>query len=392
MQCTCVIVGAGIVGSAIAYELSQRGMRDIHVVDPDLEGPLSSSERNAGGVRHLWQHQINFELAKASIAFFEKIESEIGFQQTGYLWLYESQKQSLAQSISQKMLERKIPYDVLAPREITNRYPFLDKLDNVGCALFGPKDGLINSNALKEYFRTQAKEKGVLFHDHTWVQTVGEKTLEISRCENQTIGQKYLQSPPTSPSTETWKSEIIILAAGAWSGYISPLPRIDPPIRPVRRQISYFSVDSFDMSPYGMVVDTSGVYFHPEGGNVLAGFVLPSEPAAIRFDADPGFFQDNIWPALYERSSHFERLREIRSWGGLYSYTPDATGILGKVPGHKSLYEAHSFTGRGVMQSYGAAIALADLILDNQFHSIDASCLSRERFSRGELLKETLHI
>ena len=56
------------------------------------------------------------------------------------------------------------------------------------------------------------------------------------------------------------------------------------------------------------------------------------------------------------------------------------------------VYEAHSFSGRGVMQSYGVGQALADLIASGRYDQLDASALSRARFEGGEPAFEALHI
>jgi glycine/D-amino acid oxidase-like deaminating enzyme len=152
-----------------------------------------------------------------------------------------------------------------------------------------------------------------------------------------------------------------------------------------------FKADDFDMSPYGMVVDTSGVYFHPEGKNILAGIVLKEEPAGFNFQYDNSFFENSIWPALYERSSYFEKLKHLTGWAGLYSYTPDITGILGKVS--ESIYEAHSFTGHGVMQSYAVGLLMSELVTEGKFQTLDAKVLSQSRFhSQSQWLTENLHI
>jgi hypothetical protein len=44
------------------------------------------------------------------------------------------------------------------------------------------------------------------------------------------------------------------------------------------------------------------------------------------------------------------------------------------------------------MQSYGAGEALAELIATGRYGALDASALSRDRFDRGELIREELHI
>ena len=104
-----------------------------------------------------------------------------------------------------------------------------------------------------------------------------------------------------------------------------------------------------------------------------------------------------IWPALYERSSAFERLKHITGWAGLYEVSPDESAIIGKVEtgqpaGKDSVFEAHSFSGHGVMHSYSAGLALAELILRGQYQTMDIGQLSARRFETGQLVREKLVI
>ena len=85
-----------------------------------------------------------------------------------------------------------------------------------------------------------------------------------------------------------------------------------------------------------------------------------------------------------------ERLRHVTGWAGLYEVSPDRSAIVGLAAPH--VYEAHSFSGRGVMQSYGAGQALADLIANGKYGRFDATALSRDRFDRNEQVWEELHI
>ena len=397
MRKDVVIIGAGVVGSAVAYELSRRGVKDIAVLDVDLEGGFSSSERNAGGVRHLWQQRLNSELSRISIAFFKDIASEIGFQEKGYLWLYSNEQKAQGEKVLAHTKERKLAYEALEVAEIKKRYPFIDKTDDLSFALYGEKDGILNTNALKEYFRKNATH--AKFYDGLWashLKSEGGKVSFTAHAVAKTAVETQVTHPEKEPSSvaDRWECEKLIIATGAWSGELLKDHYPTPLTYPVRRQISFFKLEDFDLSPYGMVVDTSRVYFHPEGGNVLSGIVLRDEKPGYKFNYDDDFFESHIWPNLYERSSKFERLKPLSGWGGLYSYSPDITGILGPVPKLPNVYEAHSFTGHGVMHSYAAGKLLAEKILDGKYLSLDAEPLSRERFSRGESdwLKEDLHI
>ena len=143
-----------------------------------------------------------------------------------------------------------------------------------------------------------------------------------------------------------------------------------------------------------MIVDPSGLYLHPEGPHFLAGYSIPDEAPGFDFDYDgDAFFEREIWPRLAHRASSFERCGHVRGWSGLYAVTPDRSGIAGRVAGFSNLFEAHSFTGRGVMQSYAVAEGMASLIASGRFEGFDLGPLTRTRFEDpARWLIEDLHI
>jgi glycine/D-amino acid oxidase-like deaminating enzyme len=380
----------------VAYSLALKGQKNIHVFDPDLNGVLSSSERNAGGVRHLWQQPVNQELSKISISFYESIAEQIGFNQNGYLWLFSEDKKHFGENAYTTAKNNQLQYEKLSPSEIQKKYPFLDKLEGVSFGLLGNKDGILNSNSLKTYYRDEAKKRGVQFHDKSIVSNPSQKQdhteFTVSKVNSEEAAHNYLESNSLmAQSTEHHSCKNLVLCCGAWIKLFPSQLNSPNIVKPIRRQMCSFKADDFDMSPYGMVVDTSGVYFHPEGKNILAGIVLKEEPAGFNFQYDNSFFENSIWPALYERSSYFEKLKHLTGWAGLYSYTPDITGILGKVS--ESIYEAHSFTGHGVMQSYAVGLLMSELVTEGKFQTLDAKVLSQSRFhSQSQWLTENLHI
>jgi glycine/D-amino acid oxidase-like deaminating enzyme len=196
------------------------------------------------------------------------------------------------------------------------------------------------------------------------------------------------------------QAKTVVNCAGPWAGWVAKLLGYSSPSKPVRRQISVFDCRGLDLSPYGMIVDTNFLYFHPEGGNGLAGFAVPREPEGYRFQYDgDAFFMEHIWPTLFERSSYFEQLKHLTGWAGLYEVSPDESAIIGRVvvgePGKVGgVYEAHSFSGHGVMQSYAAGKMLAEEIMKGKtslrLPNQDLSLIMRgDRFERGEPIEET---
>ena len=148
-----------------------------------------------------------------------------------------------------------------------------------------------------------------------------------------------------------------------------------------------------------------GISFAPPGTPPGAKFVNahgaeqrysdPTEPSgyAFHYDGD-AFFTEQVWPRLAGLSSAFERCGHVRGWAGLYSVTPDCSGIVGRVAGVSNAIEAHSFTGRGVMQSRAIGRGVAELIVDGRFETLDLSPLDARRFERdrSSWVVEDLHI
>jgi glycine/D-amino acid oxidase-like deaminating enzyme len=144
-----------------------------------------------------------------------------------------------------------------------------------------------------------------------------------------------------------------------------------------------------------MMIDPSGVYFHPEAGYILGGVAERDEPRGQNFSyGGESFFQEKIWMPLSERSTKFEALRHLNGWGGLYEVSPDESAIVGEVDdgaprGRGRIFESHSYSGHGVMHSYACGVALAEKIIFGKSTTIDLEAFSGSRFSKGKLLSET---
>ncbi|MGZ3652131.1 MAG: NAD(P)/FAD-dependent oxidoreductase [Bdellovibrionota bacterium] len=401
-----LIVGAGLLGSSTAYHLARLGGKNIAVIDADLAGRLSSSELNAGGARATWDQSLNVQLAGDSIEFFRTHRDVTGYRDCGYLWMYEPAKwQGALDRVKFLKTKHGIDVDVLDVPALRQKTPFIDKTDDLAGATFSPLDGLFNPNLLKNYFRDEARRLGVEFLEGHRVKAVSvpgndrvEVTCELIPPKNENELKEFFESDPavmqkSTGSTALVSGKRLVNAAGAWASRLAKLIGYETPVYAVRRQVSIFDVRGFDLSAYGMMVDPSGVYFHPEATNILGGYASHDEPPGwnLNYDGET-FFQEKIWMPLFNRATVFEQLKHLTGWGGLYEVSPDQMGVLGAVEGLPNVFENHGYSGRGAMQSYAAGRGLAELIQTGKFQTLDLSAMNGGRFRTGKLLPEGLLI
>jgi sarcosine oxidase subunit beta len=398
-----LIIGAGLIGSAVAMGLARQGIDRVMVVDLDLTGEWSSSELNAGGVRATWSQKVNLLASKHSIEYFAAHANEVGYRDCGYLWLHRQGTWDQALKAREMHVANGWPVDVLDVPALKKKVPFIDKTDDLAGAIFGVRDGLVNPNRLKEHYREQALKKGTQFYHGIWVTAAAEnggvKKIKAFQFSNQLPAEekkRLLCEDPTTfspgPMVGRWieiEAKHVVNAAGAWAPHLAKILGYQCPSTPLRRQISLFQTRDVDLTEYGMIIDPSGVYFHPESIYGLSGFATPSEVPGFNFEYDADrFFEEHIWAPLYERSTAFESLKHVSGWAGLYENSPDHHAIVGKVSSlvgssGSPIYEAHSFSGHGAMQSYAVGIALAELMVKGRYEALDLGELSGDRFVNG---------
>jgi glycine/D-amino acid oxidase-like deaminating enzyme len=395
-----LIVGAGLAGSALAMHLAEMGEPGVVVVDPDLAGERSSSQLNAGGVRATWWQPVNVELCAATIAFLAEHREEMAFRERGYLWLHGPDRWPRATEHvpMQNRFGREV--ELLEPAEVRRRWPFIDQLDGIAGATVSPRDGLVDPNAVREHYRSRARAAGAVFLDRLLVTGVTRDDDRVAGVELRELdgGEEAvaaLEGRPAAGRPRTLDCTRMVNAAGPWAAIVADLTGAPVPCRAVSRQLCVLASRDVDLSGCGMVVDSSDVYFHHEAGELfLAGYSPPDDPPGYRFEYEGrAFFEREVWPRLANRISAFDRLEHVRGWAGLYELSPDHSALVGSVEGLANLYEIHSFSGRGVMQSYAAALSLAELITTGGYRTFPAtSALAGSRFRTGDLQPEELHI
>src|SRR5947208_8459230 len=109
-----VIIGGGVVGCSIAYNLARRGQRDVVVLERETVGSGTTSKA-AGGIRAQFptETEIRFSLESLRVLknFTEEFGVDPGFKQIGHRFLvsYEKALRGFETSIA---LQRRLGVDV----------------------------------------------------------------------------------------------------------------------------------------------------------------------------------------------------------------------------------------------------------------------------------------
>src|SRR5438128_1766644 len=158
-----VIIGGGVVGCSIAYNLARRGQRDVVVLERETVGSGTTSKA-AGGMRAQFptETEIRFSLESQRVLknFTEEFGVDPGFNQFGYLSLFRDEKQ-LRGFETRIALQKRFGVDVrvITPKDAQAIVPAL-RVDDLIAAVWGPQDGLAGPAEVTQGFAKRARELG----------------------------------------------------------------------------------------------------------------------------------------------------------------------------------------------------------------------------------------
>jgi len=376
-----VIIGAGIVGASIAYQLTQSGCRDVVLLERESHQGKGSTGKSMGGVRAQFSTAVNIRMSLFSIPFFRNFEDltghPSGYRAQGYLFVatqpghmdYLRMNRELQLRMGLKNVEALSREGVLA------LCPQLRSDDVLG-GNFCPTDGFVDPHSVMTGFTKRAVEHGARVIRET----------EVTGIEVDAQGVCAVETAAGRIASRT-----VVNAAGAWCAAVAGMVNVTLPIEPLRRML--VPTEPFDrishQSP--MVVDmATGFHFRPEGRGLLMAWNDHSETPGFKTTFDPAFIEKILsygvdrLPVLEEAE-----VNPKRAWAGLYAMTPDHHAVLGPVEEVPGFFLANGFSGHGVMHSPATGRIVSDLILRGSTDLIDANTLSFRRFAEGRLIEET---
>lgn len=394
-QTDILIVGGGAIGSAAAYFLRCHPQApSVTVVEPDPTYALASTPRATGGVRRLFSCPENIQMSVASMDFFQHWHAhvavddgaghtapDLGWKEGGYLFVVDDRAAAIVERNAERQRANGVDVRLLDRSDLARRFPSI-RNDDLTLAAWTPGDGWLDPNAVLQGLRKKAQHLGAVY--------VKDKVTGISMHDSANLqSQRGRASHVQLESGDTLKAGTMINAAGAWAGQVCALIGMPLPVVPMRRFEHYVEIEA-TLEPLPLIKDLDRLVCRPEGRGYSVGLVNSSEPPGYVFDTDPAYFESVVWPALAWRLPAFEALKLKSEWSGLYDEnTLDGNMILGNWAGEvENFYVAAGFSGHGLMHAPAAGRALAELILEGGYRTLDLARMDYRRVQSGQAVRE----
>jgi len=368
----CVIIGGGVMGTAIAYYLAREGLTDVVVIEASHLA-AGATGRCGGGIRQQWSTEANTRLAIESVRLYrgleEELDADIEFLQGGYLVLAYTDD-DVAQFEANVALERGLGLDVeiLTPDEITRRVVPELNTEGVRLATYCPSDGSANPFLTTQAYADAARRLGVAI----------ELFTPVTRILTDNGRVRGVETPRGSVSTP-----VVVNAAGSHSVLLAGTVGVELPISPYRREILVTEPLERFLDP--MIISFSlGIYFRQtKHGAVIGGFGDPAEPTGFN-EASSLEFLVTMSRKLSHLMPALKPVKVVRQWAGLYDITPDAQPILGATDGLGGFYQANGFSGHGFMIAPMTALLVAQAVSGKE-PVLDIERLNARRFAGGDV-------
>lgn len=373
-----VILGAGVMGTAIAFHLAKRNAGKIVLLDKDHVG-RGGSGRSSALIRMHYTFPAEVQLALVSLKMFQNWRDVVGaagdFRKTGFVRI-----------VHPNEIER-LKLNVEMQRNLGALVRLVDKkqlkelepdwsVDDVELAAYEPDSGYGDGSGVAGDFLDAARTLGVEYFSRTQAKSL---ILHSGR----TAGVETDRGEISTPA--------VIVATGPWTRPLIQQAGYDLPIECEYHQVAILR-NAPDMKGGGCAcIDSmTATYFRSDAHDkFLVGDFYgkrPVDPDNFPQRASDESLEETIQRAC-RRVPKLEGAEIMRGVTGVYDVTPDSRPLLGEIPGVQGAYVCAGFSGMGFKISPAIGLVMSELVLDGTGKTVDISPFRPNRFAEGKPIK-----
>lgn len=372
-----IIIGAGVMGSSLAFHLTRAGMTKVLVVDKHgLCGGMTA--RSGALVRMHYTNAPEARLAFASLSYFQHwhdiVGGACGFTRTGFIMTVSPVNAERLRHNVAMLQGLGVNTRVITAQELRDLQPAC-QVGDLALAAYEPESGYADPRATTTAFMQRAQQQGATLRE-------GLMVTALRTAGGRVVGVDTTDGPIDAP--------VVVVMAGPWSDRLLKTAGIAFPITPQRAQIAFYDRPAALAQGHMVFIDGAlGTYFRPHGQDLTLIGVgqwqqeAPPDPDAYNEANDP----DYIPAARAKAGQRFLALAQAtyaRGHAGVYDVSPDSRAILDRAPGIDGLYMAAGFSGTGFKISPAVGACMAELITQGQATFADITPFRLRRFEENQ--------
>ena len=310
-SCDAVIIGGGIIGCAIAYELAKGG-RTVACVEKNAVAGSGSTCNSCAIIRTHYSTLNGAALAKSNYPFWEDWPGYLGAEDGEFLASYREvgccytcfESNGYGTKLEDIANELDIPYEVWTPAKVRAHLPIMnpghfhpaktaddpafgEQNGEMRYVLFFPKAGYINDPMLAtQNLQSAAKRHGATF-------LMGERVVDVLKGDARVSGVVL-------ESGRRLLAPVVVNAAGPHSNKVNDLAGVTEGMnirtRALRVEVAHVpSPEGFDFEADGLICSDAdiGGYWRPEVGNKI--LIGSEEPECDPLDwVDPDDYNTEV--------------------------------------------------------------------------------------------------
>ena len=350
----CVVVGGGLVGTALAYELVLLGAR---VVVVDRHDPGRASDAGAGILSPETSQDPApgaFAVGRTAARHYEGLVGRLradgcadtGYDRIGSLLVSERPgDDAVMETASELILGRGVGIEALDPQTARRHAPILGTIRR---ALYNPHGSRVDGRVLQGALQDAAVRRGAVWRPGSVTGIVGDPDTGRVLAVRTDDGDLATGA--------------VVLCGGAWTGELAADLRADLPVRPLKGQIVHLRLPGADTSGWAIVQPVLGFYLVPwPGGRVACGGTME---AAAGFDHR--VTADGLHQLLREGLRTAPGLGVAEVVGvrvGSRPVSADGVPLVGPVPGWTNAFVATGHGTDGLLLGPWSAAVLAGSVV-----------------------------
>ncbi|HKU26152.1 MAG TPA: FAD-binding oxidoreductase [Candidatus Sulfotelmatobacter sp.] len=373
-----VILGAGVMGASIAFQLARRKAGKILILDKDHVG-RGGSGRSSALIRMHYTFRREVELAVLSLSIFQNWREIVGapgdFRKTGFVRIvHPHETERLKANVAmQKKLGVKV--ELIDQQQLQSLEPDW-QVDDVELAAYEPDSGYGDGAGVAGDFLSAARDLGAVYISRT-------------QADSLIVGNGAVRGVATSQGEVS--SQVVIAATGPWTRPLLNQAGCDLPIECEFHQVAILrNPPTMRGGGCACIDSVTATYFRSDAQDkFLVGDFYGTRPV------DPDNYPQSASPESLEqileracrRIPKLEGAEVMRGVTGVYDLTPDSRPLLGEIPGITGLYVCAGFSGMGFKISPAIGVVMSELVLEGKSKSVDIAPFRATRFSENQPIK-----